>query len=193
MQIRFAAFIAVIIYVWHTVEGARIDTSCRKWECQLGVGQGKSAEARPCSVANYNMKNGTVGVEDCEAVGYLCDAPNEFIKNETCYKYGVLKWKRGLPAGDSCTQAAECTTGVCNESGGKKTCSGKNYTDTCASNNECYPGLFCNSTKKCDNVKAINATCGAGDVCAFSSICANGRCTRFGAFSVGTQFYINFF
>jgi hypothetical protein len=64
MQIRFAAFIAVIVYVWQTVQGARIDNACRKWECQLGVGQGQSKTARPCSVANYNVKDGTVGVEE---------------------------------------------------------------------------------------------------------------------------------
>lgn len=110
MQIRFAAFIAVVMYMWNTVEGATINSLCRKWECQLGVGSNQSGASRLCSVGNTTLANGTIGVESCQPTGYLCDAPVSFVRNETCYSYGVLKWKRGMAAGDSCTKNEECAT-----------------------------------------------------------------------------------
>ena len=191
MQIRFAAFVAIIMYWMSSVEGAKITSNCRKWQCQLGVGQGKTKEARPCSVSNYDKKNETVAVEDCNEVGYICDAPNDFIKNETCYGYGTLKWKRNMPAGDSCTSSDECFSKSCITTGGTKTCSGKDFNSTCTNDSECNPGLFCNSTKICDNVKKFNETCGVGVRCQFGTICANSVCTRYGTLDVGKQFYIN--
>jgi hypothetical protein len=190
MQIRFAAFIAVVMYFWSTVEGTKISSLCRKWECQLGVGSGKTGESRQCSVGNVTQTNGTIGVEGCQPTGYLCDAPIAFARNETCYKYGVLKWKRGMAAGDSCTDSAQCATGSCNNTGSTKTCSGKNYTDTCSVDNECYPGLFCNSTKKCDFVAKESKACDANTRCEFGTLCMSGNCTRFGNQDTGKQFYV---
>jgi|JI10StandDraft_1071094.scaffolds.fasta_scaffold512150_1 hypothetical protein len=192
MQIRFAAFVAVVMYFWNAAEATAVSSLCRKWECQLGVGQGQTGATRLCSVGNTTQLNGTVGVEACQPAGYLCDAPVSFIKNETCYSYGVLPWKKQMPAGDSCTDNAQCATGSCNTTGTTKTCSGKNLTDACTLDQECYPGLFCNQTsKKCDNVSKVGAVCNSTLPCEFGTFCANGTCTQFGTFDAGKRFFVN--
>ena len=189
MQIRFAAFIAVIMYLWNTVEAAKIDALCRKWECQVGVGGGKTKTDRLCSVANSTQADGTVGVEACQPTEFLCDAEATFKQNTSCSQVTVLPWKSGMASGDSCTIDAECASGSCQTIGSSKTCVGKNETQDCKIDNECNAGLFCNSLK-CANVTKVNKTCDATTRCEFGTYCMNKTCTRFGTQDVGAQFTI---
>lgn len=189
MQIRFAAFIAVVMYLWNTVEAAKIDALCRKWECQVGVGGDKTKTDRLCSVANATQTDGTIGVEACQPTEYLCNAPVTFATNTSCSTLSVLPWKSGIASGDSCTSDAECASGSCQTTGSSKTCVGKNETQDCKVDNECNAGLFCNNLK-CANVTKEGKACDATTKCEFGTYCMNKNCTRFGTQAVGTQFSI---
>lgn len=55
--------------------------------------------------------------------------------------------------GEYCTNSTECLSGNCNATTG--VCQGKSVTQTCASDEECDVGLFCNNTGNCETQRII--------------------------------------
>ena len=125
MKIRFAAIFTVVMYLWNIIDGAKIDTLCRKWECQSDIGKGKMGEDRQCTSFQIYPYDGTVGVEAWEPSGYICDSSFMVYRNQTCVSFNPPKWRRDLAPGDSCFSDNECYSQVCQEVKNKRICIGK--------------------------------------------------------------------
>lgn len=186
MRVLIIAVVFVVMCFKDFAFGAKIDTECKKWECQSGIGGSETSTNRTCA----KLKDTKYGIEECQPTGFLCPAELSLSSEQKCANNTVLPWKKDMPAGDSCTMNDECFTRKCNVTGNTHTCSGKTEGTQCGDDRECYPGLYCNKTLVCGKVANSTTTCSDDVRCGFGQTCVNGTCTKYGTLKDGTAFYL---
>lgn len=190
MKTKIAVLFAAIGYLWNGASASNAAT-CRRWECQEGLGGGMEGANRVCA----NFTDSVSVAEQCRPDAFLCDVPANLDARANCTEFSPLPWKRNMPPGDSCTTNAECQSNNCTETGGRRLCQGLARNATCTADIDCSEGNFCytnptDATRTCQPVIRIGQPCSGAARCEFGTLCANHTCTRVGSLATGTFFNI---
>lgn len=157
-----------------------ISISCPKYKCNATTRYPiYSADPQKCAVKELDkLLNPTFKLTNCPT-GQYCQ-----FNYSTNISYCVDSAARTnyLFPGDSCARNENCVTKLCSSN----VCAGLVKAALCTFDYECNPGLFCNKTKKCDDLREEGKPCGK-DIgrCKNELTCNLGICAQMGSLDVG--------